>query len=146
MLVDHADPLPGLAEPVFAERAQVHPVDGDRAAVRALQHVDAAQQRALAGAAAAEDSEDLPLAHGQVDAVHRDDVTAAAAVRLVEAVDADHRADVRPEKWDSIGMLTRNNPARGAGLSSSPRDPTHISHSLSIISSALRRQPCGPPV
>lgn len=86
VLVDHADPLAGAAQIGRAEGGQLASVDGHAALVGAFEQVDAAQQGALAGAAAPEHAEDLPPADVQVDAVERDDV----AVGLAQAGDRDH--------------------------------------------------------
>ncbi len=81
-----------VRRPVSLSVREVDAVDGDRPGVRPFEHVDAAQQRALARAAAAEHAEDLTRADGQVDAGHRGDVAATASVRLAQTVDADHGA------------------------------------------------------
>ena len=66
-LEDHADVLPGLEQVAAAELRHVAPVDAHRAGGRPLEEVDAAHERALAGAAQADDAEDLPVLDAEVD-------------------------------------------------------------------------------
>ena len=59
MLEDHADAAPQRHRAVLVEPADVGAVYPHVAAAGTLQHIDRAQQRGLAGAAAADDAEDL---------------------------------------------------------------------------------------
>src|SRR5690606_15565963 len=101
VLVDHADALPGAVELAVAERGQVLSRDGDGARGGAFEQVDAAQQRALAGAALAEHAVDLAFAHMQIDAVERDGV----AVLLAQAGSLDHGESprLRAAAWRAAG-------------------------------------------
>ena len=75
-LEDHADVLPGLEQVAAAELRHVAPVDAHRAGGRPLEEVDTAHERALAGAAQADDAEDLPVLDAEVDVPQCVDVAA----------------------------------------------------------------------
>ena len=75
-LEDHADVLPGLEQVAAAELHHVAPVDAHRAGGRPLEEVDTAHERALAGAAQADDAEDLPVLDAEVDVPQCMDVAA----------------------------------------------------------------------
>ena len=59
VLEDHADAAAAFAQLVFGELGEVLAVDRDGAFAWAVEKVDAAHERALAGAGAADDAEDL---------------------------------------------------------------------------------------
>ena len=90
MLEHHAHPLAQAEQGFVAEAGDVFAIDEDAPAVGALQHVEGADQGALAGAGAADDAEYLTLGDIQVDVAQRDDVTLAGTVGLVELLDANH--------------------------------------------------------
>ncbi len=69
VLEDHADAPAQGHQAVFVEVADVHLVDQHPAAAGLLQAVDGADQRRLAGAAAADDAEHLAALDRQVDIV-----------------------------------------------------------------------------
>ena len=71
MLEDHADAPAQRLQLALAKPADLAAFDEDFAGIRPLQPVEAADQRRLAGAAAADDAEDFALAHAQRDAVQR---------------------------------------------------------------------------
>ena len=58
-------------------------LDDDLAGGRTLEHVDAADQRGLARAAEADDTEDLAALDRQVDALERFDGTGGAVIRFL---------------------------------------------------------------
>ncbi|GIE74316.1 hypothetical protein Aph02nite_02660 [Actinoplanes philippinensis] len=90
MLVDHPDPVPGQAQLPAAQPRHLQATDTDRACIRALQHVDAAQQGALAGAGLPENPEDLPLANPQINPVDGGDRPLPGAVRLPKTAYFNH--------------------------------------------------------
>ena len=61
MLEDHADAPAQRLQLALAEPGDVAAFDADFSGIRLLQPVEAADQRRLAGAAAADDAEDLAL-------------------------------------------------------------------------------------
>ena len=89
-LEDHADVLPRLEQIASAELRHVAPVDAHRAGGRPLEEVDAAHERALSGAAQADNAEDLPVLDAQVHIPQRVDVAGRRGVGLVEMFDFDH--------------------------------------------------------
>ena len=89
-LEDHADVLPGLEQVAAAELRHVAPVDAHRAGGRPLEEVDTAHERALAGAAQADDAEDLAVLDAEVNVPQCVDVAARGGVGLVEMFDFDH--------------------------------------------------------
>jgi hypothetical protein len=94
-LEDHAHALAQLAHGHRAVVQQLLAVDGERAVLEHLQPVDAAQQRALARAALADDGDHLAALHVQVDALEH----LVGAVRLAQRRDLnDGRHGERPFK------------------------------------------------
>ncbi len=71
MLEDHADAPPQRLQFTLAKPADLATFDEDLPGIGSLQAVQAADQRRLAGAAAADDAENLALAHGQRDTIER---------------------------------------------------------------------------
>jgi hypothetical protein len=69
VLEDHADASAQGHQAVFVELADVHLIDQHPPAARLLQAVDGADQRRLAGAAAADDAEHFAALDRQVDAL-----------------------------------------------------------------------------
>ncbi len=67
VLEDHADAPAQRHQPVFVEVADVDLIDQHAPAAGLLQAVDGADQRRLAGAAAADDAEHFPALDRQVD-------------------------------------------------------------------------------
>ncbi len=65
-------------------------VDGDRATLKLLQHVDAAKHRRLARAAGAYDADHLPLAHRAIDPLQHLDC-AVAFVKIADFEKIGHR-------------------------------------------------------
>ena len=91
MLEHHAPALAQRERFVVAELVQVDAEHPDRARVRALQQDHFAQQRRLAGAAAADQREDLGAAHLEVESgVH--DVVAEARRHLADLDDRCRRS------------------------------------------------------
>src|SRR5262249_15356605 len=84
------DPALGIHDDLTVTRVAVDGLvlEVDRAAVNALQVVDAAQQRRLAGARRADDADDFPLLHVQRHLAQHPQVTEA----LVHALQTDHHA------------------------------------------------------
>ena len=91
VLEDHADVLARLAQLFLAHGRHVLTVDDDLAGRRALEHVDAADQRGLACAAEADDTEDLAALDRQVNALERLDGTGGAVIRLLDMRQLYHR-------------------------------------------------------
>lgn len=91
MLEDHADVLARLAQLFLAHGRHVLAVDDDLAGRRALEHVDAADQRGLARAAETDDTEDLAALDRQVDTLERLDGTGGAVIRLLDMRQLYHR-------------------------------------------------------
>ena len=83
MLENHADVLARLAQLFLAHDRHVLAIDDDLAGGRTLEHVDAADQRGLARAAEADDTEDLAALDRQVDALERFDGTGGAVIRFL---------------------------------------------------------------
>ena len=71
MLEDHADAATRLAQPGFVQCQHVAAQHLDPARIRAFQQVDAADQRGLAGAGAADDAINLARRHIEGHAVQR---------------------------------------------------------------------------
>ena len=80
VLEHHADVVPGSAQRVTLEFGDAMLADGDRAAIRALERVDAAQQRRFTGARLANDTEDAAAGNVQRHILQRVDGALAAAV------------------------------------------------------------------
>ena len=83
MLEDHADTaaclpqFPARSRAAAGQRGEVLAGDGHRAGGGALQEVDAADERGLAGAGLADDAVHLAFADVQIDAVQGGDLAAA---------------------------------------------------------------------
>jgi hypothetical protein len=77
MLEDHADAVTGLTQLRAGQGGHVGAVHEDAAGCRPFQQVDGADQRAFAGAAAADDAEDLAAVDGKIDPGQRPDRRAA---------------------------------------------------------------------
>ncbi len=86
LLEDDPDPLPDAGD-VGAAARDLLALEVDRAGLDRLEQVDAAEERALAAAARADDREHFAAAHLEVDAVEHDVVPEA----LVDALEADQR-------------------------------------------------------
>ncbi len=84
VLEDHADLAACLAQRTGRQQHQVAPADDDIAFVRPREQVDGAHERALAGAASADDAEHLALRDRQVDVAQRIDPAARAGETLRE--------------------------------------------------------------
>ena len=69
LLENHAHTAAKLQKLLSLEAGDHLPVDDDIAGRRMLQKVDAAQQRALAGAAHSDDPENISVVNGQIDIV-----------------------------------------------------------------------------
>ena len=90
MLEHHADVAPRYPQGVTAERRQFAPADDHLAGRRAVQQVDDTDQRTFAGAAAADDAEDLARLDVKVDAAKRFDGAGRPLVRLKNTLELDH--------------------------------------------------------
>jgi len=92
LLEDHAEPLALAPQVGRLQRGQLAVAEMHPSGVRTLQQVDQAQQRRLAGAAPADQAEDLAGAHRQAGLAHG---LEAPAVRqregLGHAIEADQR-------------------------------------------------------
>lgn len=84
VLEDHADLAACLAQRTGRQQHQVAPADDDIAFGRPREQVDGAHERALAGAASADDAEHLALRDRQVDIAQRIDPAARAGETLRE--------------------------------------------------------------
>ncbi len=91
MLEDHADRAAKLAQALALGVRHPHAAYEDLAARRALQKVDEAHQRRLAGPGGADDAEDLALGDREVDAVERGNRTILAGKAFGDALEPDHR-------------------------------------------------------
>ena len=89
-LEDHAHGFAGAAEFCGAHRGQIPAVEQHLPAVRALEQVDAAHQRALARAGQADDAEDLAVRDPQTDIVQSADLRIGAAEALAQMPKLDH--------------------------------------------------------
>ena len=89
MLEDHADPLPPTAELTGREAGELRVVEEDTTRRRALEQVEATDERALAGTAVADDAEHLTLGDLQGDPLQRLDPLRAVAERLDELLGAE---------------------------------------------------------
>jgi len=81
------DRTPRPAQRRLVERGDLGAVDDNGALRRALEAVDQADQRRLAGAGAADDADDRTFRNLQVDVLERDD-RAAAFPRRIDLPDA----------------------------------------------------------
>ena len=70
-LEDHRDLVADLLDLLFGQGAQVLAIPDNGSLRRPLQHVDAAHQGALPGAAHPDDAVDVPVPDGQVDMLQR---------------------------------------------------------------------------
>ena len=84
VLEDHADAAAAFAQLVFGELGEVLAVDRDGAFARAVEKVDAAHERALAGAGETDNSEDLPLLDVQADVLQGVDRSGAGPEGFVQ--------------------------------------------------------------
>lgn len=132
VLEHHADPAAGLAQlapgPVLAagERGEVEAVHGDGAGAGPLQHVDAADEGGLAGAAGADDAVDLALADVQVDAVESGDLAAPGAVDLSQVLGGDHSCF----RCSWADGLEGGTPMAVSGM---PSTPVQVKGSASVV-------------
>ncbi|BEL02204.1 hypothetical protein Q0Z83_003950 [Actinoplanes sichuanensis] len=90
MLMDHPDPVPGDPQLLTPQTRHLQATHANRAGIRPLQHVDAAQQRALAGATLPENPEDLTLTNAEIHPVDSDDGAFPRAVRLTKTAYFNH--------------------------------------------------------
>lgn len=88
MLKNHADPPTQRHQTVFVEIADVHLINQHPASTRLLQAINRANQRRLAGAAAADDAEHFTALDRQVDAVQRRHRTLLTVVGFAQADEA----------------------------------------------------------
>src|SRR5688572_10702633 len=80
-----------VAEPreIFvAQAGEVHPADGDAAAGGSIERAKDVQQRALPGAARADDRHHLTLLHGDGDAIEHRQQTSISADELLREIDS----------------------------------------------------------
>ena len=89
-LKNHGDVAPGRAKLCLAERRHVAAVDDDLAAGRPLEHVDAADEGALARAAHADDAVDFAVRDGQRHIFQRLSDAAGCGKRLGQVLYLDH--------------------------------------------------------
>ncbi|MNY24395.1 hypothetical protein D3C86_1581060 [compost metagenome] len=82
MLKDHSDFAPFLLQLPLAECSQFDTVHPNLAGCRALQQVDAADQRAFSGAGVSDYTEDFALLNGQIQARERCSSLTALSVHL----------------------------------------------------------------
>ncbi len=90
MLEDHAALMACLTQGGGIHRGQVLSVDENPAGARALEQVDAADERRLAGAGEADDAVNRAFGHLQVDILQRLHGTGSAAVGFGDVVQCDH--------------------------------------------------------
>lgn len=90
VLENHADILACLAQLFFAHGRHVLSVDDDFAGRRPLEHVDAADQRGLAGAAESDDAENLAAGNRQVNAFECLDGARGAVICLLNMRQLNH--------------------------------------------------------
>src|SRR5437763_1466765 len=109
-LEDHADVLAGAVQ-VDAARRQLDAVDPDHPPGRLLESVDAAQERALAGAGRADDDDDLPGPHAEADALQDLEI----AERLVQAIDLEQEGGVGHRARRGSVNCTSGCAVRGGG-------------------------------
>lgn len=88
MLEDHADAPTQRHQTVLIELADVDLIDQHPARARLFETVDGADQRRLAGAAAADDAEHFTALDRQVDAVQRRHRALLAVVGFAQANEA----------------------------------------------------------
>ncbi|MNI35202.1 hypothetical protein D3C73_892160 [compost metagenome] len=88
VLEDHADAPTQRHQAVFVELADVHLIDQHATRSRLFEAVDGADQRRLAGAAAADDAEHFAALDRQVDAVQRGHRSLLAVVGFTQADEA----------------------------------------------------------
>ncbi|MNN31009.1 hypothetical protein D3C81_1446770 [compost metagenome] len=93
MLEDHADAPTQRHQSVFVELADVHLIDQHPTAARLFQAIDGADQRRLAGAAAADDAEHFAALDRQVDAVQRGHRALLAVVGFTQ-IDEAHMSTI----------------------------------------------------
>src|SRR5688500_19271526 len=80
-----------VAEPrelFVAQAGEVHAADGDEAAGRTIERAEDVQQRALPGAARADDGHHLTLLHGDGDAIEHRQQTSISADELLREIDS----------------------------------------------------------
>ena len=91
LLEDHAHGTPGSAQLALRQTAHVLAFKKDGTARGTFQHVDAADERALAGTALADDTEDVPFVDGKIDALQGKNIRIFAAVTFFQIDDIDDR-------------------------------------------------------
>ncbi|MNL19620.1 hypothetical protein D3C87_1408320 [compost metagenome] len=100
VLEDHADAPTQRHQAVFVELADVHLIDQYPTAARLFEAIDGADQRRLAGAAAADDAEHFAALDRQVDAVQRGHRSLLAVVGFTQ-IDEAHMSTIE------LGMQLR---------------------------------------
>ena len=91
MLKDHANGTANIAKICVAELRQILAVNDDAAAGRAIEQIDAANERALTGAGSTDDAEDFSWADRNRDVLERlEDFTVVADVGLCDVFEFDH--------------------------------------------------------
>ena len=91
VLKDHANGTANIAKICVAELRQILTVNDDAAAGRAIEQIDAANERALTGAGSTDDAKDFSCADRNRDVLERlEDFTVVADVGLRDVFEFDH--------------------------------------------------------